>query len=105
MFFLFNLIVGFILGIIYGITDNKLFGLLLLIYLLVSYLPALAVTVRRLHDIGDSGWLVLIIYVPWIIEMFMIFTGIDNMILLKWLSFVQLISTIVILVKCCKPSE
>ena len=109
MFVLFNFIVRFVLGIICyiicDITDNKLFALPFLIYLLVSCLPALAVTVRRLHDIGDSGWLVLIYYVPWIIGMFMIFTGIENMILSSWLGFVQLISTIVILVKCCKPSE
>lgn len=29
-------------------------------YALGSFVPALAVTVRRLHDIGKSGWFVLL---------------------------------------------
>lgn len=39
---------------------GKLTGL----YLLASFLPALAVTVRRLHDSGLSGWWVLLGLVP-----------------------------------------
>lgn len=34
------------------------------IYALGTLLPSLAVTVRRLHDIGKSGWWVLINLVP-----------------------------------------
>ena len=28
--------------------------------------PTLAVTVRRLHDAGYSGWLVLLSFIPWL---------------------------------------
>ena len=34
------------------------------IYALVTFIPSLALTVRRLHDIGKSGWWILISFVP-----------------------------------------
>lgn len=39
-------------------------GFLSTAYSLVLFLPSLAVTVRRLHDINKSGWWVLFILVP-----------------------------------------
>lgn len=54
----------------YGIMQDILFGLsglcyiLLVIYNLATFLPSLAVLVRRLHDTGRSGWWVLISLVP-----------------------------------------
>ncbi|MGY0231711.1 DUF805 domain-containing protein [Longispora urticae] len=35
-------------------------------YVLPTFLPALAVTVRRLHDTGRSGWWVLLALVPFV---------------------------------------
>lgn len=35
-----------------------------LIYLLGVILPALAITCRRLHDIGKNGWWMLIVFIP-----------------------------------------
>ncbi|MBM3273396.1 DUF805 domain-containing protein [Candidatus Kaiserbacteria bacterium] len=35
-----------------------------ILYVLVLFIPSLAVTVRRLHDIDKSGWWYLIILVP-----------------------------------------
>ncbi|WP_327412135.1 DUF805 domain-containing protein [Streptomyces sp. NBC_01233] len=34
------------------------------VYALATFLPSLAVTVRRLHDTGRSGWMVLIAVLP-----------------------------------------
>ena len=34
------------------------------IYFLASFIPSIAVTVRRLHDVGQSGWLLLLQIVP-----------------------------------------
>ncbi len=42
-----------------GVIGIILFG----IFILVLILPALAVTTRRFHDIGWSGWIVLLLYV------------------------------------------
>ena len=42
------------------------FGLLSGIYFCVVFLPALGVSVRRMHDIGKSGWWVLASGIPFI---------------------------------------
>ena len=64
MFFLFNIIfaiVAMVLDNVLGLTFNLYgqslgYGWLYLIYCLAVFIPGLAVTVRRLHDIGKSGW-------------------------------------------------
>lgn len=68
MFFLFNWIFSLILGIFDGVlglssADIGL-GLLGSMYSLAVFLPGLAVSVRRLHDIGKSGWNFLFILIP-----------------------------------------
>lgn len=35
-------------------------------YILVSFIPALAVSIRRLHDIGNSGWWLLLALIPYL---------------------------------------
>ncbi|OZM56446.1 hypothetical protein CIB95_11770 [Lottiidibacillus patelloidae] len=62
MFVLFNMIVAFVLGFIDGILFEV--GLLGNLYLLAVLLPSLAVSVRRLHDTGRSGWWLLISLIP-----------------------------------------
>jgi uncharacterized membrane protein YhaH (DUF805 family) len=73
MFVLVNLIISVILSFIdraLGFTSETGFGLLSGIYSLAVLLPSLAVTVRRLHDTGRSGWWILIALIPivgWIV--------------------------------------
>lgn len=62
MFFLFNIIIGFVLGIIEGIAGIP--GVISMLYSLAVLLPGVAVSVRRLHDIDRSGWWLLIGLVP-----------------------------------------
>ena len=38
--------------------------ILLSIVLLGSFLPLLSVSIRRLHDLGKSGWVLLIVLIP-----------------------------------------
>jgi uncharacterized membrane protein YhaH (DUF805 family) len=40
------------------------FGLLTAVFVLATFIPTLAVTVRRLHDTNRSGWWVLLEFVP-----------------------------------------
>jgi uncharacterized membrane protein YhaH (DUF805 family) len=47
------------LGLTFGSGNS---GVLKTIYSLLVFIPSLAVAVRRLHDVGKSGWLLLIIY-------------------------------------------
>jgi len=67
-FVLFNIIISLALGAIDGVTGtfSQAAGLGLLggLYTLAVLLPSLAVTVRRLHDTGRSGWWFLIMFVP-----------------------------------------
>ena len=42
------------------------YGYLYLIGLIVHFIPSLAVLVRRLHDVGKSGWFYLIFLIPFI---------------------------------------
>jgi uncharacterized membrane protein YhaH (DUF805 family) len=67
-FTLFNIIVFVILGVIDFLTGNFSVadgtGLLGGIYSLAVLIPSIAVTFRRLHDTGRSGWWLLIGFVP-----------------------------------------
>src|SRR5690242_4284737 len=56
-FVLFNIIFSFSLAIIGWYTD---FPFLRRLYSLVILLPGITVSVRRMHDVGKSGWFLLI---------------------------------------------
>jgi len=68
MFVLFNLIfslVAMILDNVLGTAfENTGYGLIYSLYGLAVFLPSLAVSVRRLHDIGKNTWFFLIILIP-----------------------------------------
>jgi len=68
MFVLFNMIfaiVAMILDNILGLTAGELpYGVLYYLYVLAVLIPGLAVAVRRLHDVGKSGWMILIALIP-----------------------------------------
>jgi len=70
-FWMFTLI-NFIIGIVLYAVDMAigLGGVLQGLYSLATLLPSLAVGCRRLHDIGRSGWWLLIVLIPiigWIV--------------------------------------
>jgi uncharacterized membrane protein YhaH (DUF805 family) len=68
MFVLFNMIfaiVAMILDNVLGIAMEGIgYGPLYGLYALAMLIPGLAVTVRRLHDVGKSGWMILIALIP-----------------------------------------
>jgi uncharacterized membrane protein YhaH (DUF805 family) len=68
MFVLFNIIVSFVLGIVDGATGMMMaegsVGMLGSVYTLAILIPSIAVGARRLHDIGRSGWWMLIALIP-----------------------------------------
>jgi len=67
-FFLFYLLIGFGLAIVDGMLgffdQDEDYGLLSGIFAIAMLIPSLAVNVRRLHDIGRSGWWLLIALIP-----------------------------------------
>ena len=72
MFALVNFIISFAivgidnaLGLSFNYTENVSgSGVFNLFYNLLILIPSLAVAVRRLHDIGKSGWMLLIGLIP-----------------------------------------
>ncbi len=63
MFVLFNFIIAMILGFVEGaanINSSSENSILANIYQLAILIPSIAVGVRRMHDVGKSGWFLLI---------------------------------------------
>jgi len=56
-FLLFNLIAAFVFGFVCGLMKVPQLANL---YTLAVLLPSIAVGVRRMHDVGKSGWFLLI---------------------------------------------
>ncbi len=51
-------------GGVYMGPGGAIGGVLVLIWLIVTFVPGLALTVRRLHDGNFSGWLILLNLIP-----------------------------------------
>ncbi|MGE5397279.1 MAG: DUF805 domain-containing protein [Chitinophagales bacterium] len=68
MFILFNIIFGacaMILDSLLGTSKvGGMYGIIYSLYTLAVFLPSLAVSIRRLHDVGKSGWFILIAFIP-----------------------------------------
>ena len=62
MFFLINFVITFAIGMVEGALGSP--GVLGGLYALAVLLPALGVSVRRLHDTGRTGWWLLILLIP-----------------------------------------
>jgi len=67
MFVLFNIIFSAAAGMVDGMLGSNIterLGIVGTLYYLAILVPSIAVAVRRLHDVGKSGWMVLIILIP-----------------------------------------
>ncbi len=68
MFFLFNMIFGIVAVILDNVFGTAIegvgYGLFYFLYALAVLIPWLAVSVRRLHDVGKSGWMLFIVLIP-----------------------------------------
>jgi uncharacterized membrane protein YhaH (DUF805 family) len=62
MFTLFNTIVVVVLYVIEGLLGGP--GIVGILYSLAVLLPAIGVSIRRLHDTDRSGWWLLMMFVP-----------------------------------------
>lgn len=62
MFFLFNMIFAIaavVLDNLFGIAFEDIgYGPIYILYMLAVAIPGLALSVRRLHDVGKSGWMI-----------------------------------------------
>ena len=65
MFLLFNIIFALVAMLVDNLLGMRIneqipYGYLYLLYGLATFIPGIAVGVRRLHDVGKSGWFLLI---------------------------------------------
>ncbi|WP_434362169.1 DUF805 domain-containing protein [Parasalinivibrio latis] len=76
MFLLINILAIIVLSVLDAVLGTYL---LAIIYCLATLIPSFAVTVRRLHDTGRSGWWILICVIPFIGSIvYFIFTVLDS---------------------------
>lgn len=68
MFVLFNILfclAAMVLDNVLNLTVGNLpYGAIYFLYVFAVLIPGIAVCVRRLHDVGKSGWMILISLVP-----------------------------------------
>lgn len=67
MFCLFSFIfaiAAMALDAVLGTTVGMGYGVIYAVYALAVLIPSIAVSVRRLHDVGKSGWFILIGFIP-----------------------------------------
>ncbi|GAB3874111.1 DUF805 domain-containing protein [Hymenobacter segetis] len=64
MFVLFNLLFSIAAGVADYVLTGTGSGAISGLYAIAMLIPSLAVGVRRLHDVGKSGWFTLILFVP-----------------------------------------
>lgn len=67
-FVLFNVIFSIVAMIIDNVLGTAIegvgYGPVYGLYVLALLIPGLAVAVRRLHDVGKSGWMLLVAFIP-----------------------------------------
>ena len=80
-FWLFNLL-SVLISLLFSIIDSSIdfkfagnIGALTALYSIFIFIPSLSVSVRRLHDVGKSGWTILFIIIPivgiiWLLALF-----------------------------------
>ena len=80
LFVLIHFLISVVLAALSSVVDEWLLGVYFL-YFLATLLPSLAVTVRRLHDIGRNGWYILVVLIPfigWIVLLVFMLMGSDD---------------------------
>jgi uncharacterized membrane protein YhaH (DUF805 family) len=75
IFTLINILISWGLSLLDFVVGTTFFTLISTIYSLLVFIPSIAVSVRRLHDIGKSGWYYLLVFLPiigwiWLIVLF-----------------------------------
>lgn len=61
-FTLFAFLLNIVLQVITGLVP--ILGIIAIVIMLAVLIPSIAVAVRRLHDIGKSGWWYLLVFIP-----------------------------------------
>jgi len=101
MFMLFNFIAAIIIGILSLIP---IIGkIIAVIYILAVICPGVGMGIRRLHDIGKSGWWLLIYIIPAVL--YSLFLTLHVNVLTTIFGLILLVALIIMIVFWCKDSD
>ncbi|WP_340609928.1 DUF805 domain-containing protein [Xenorhabdus bharatensis] len=64
MFYLFNMLALLAVFILSSLLGETIGLILVVLYVVITFIPSLAVSVRRLHDSNRSGWWLLLNIIP-----------------------------------------
>ena len=75
IFTLINILISWSFSLLDLAIGSAIFTILSTVYSLLVLIPSLAVSVRRLHDVGKSGWFYLLVLLPiigwvWLLVLF-----------------------------------
>ena len=113
-FYLFNMVAVFIIGFISGIigallganTDSSMWQVTL--YVVVALIPTWAVMVRRLHDVGRSGWWAVVpfsVYLVGLAIMLLVRAALGAGLLIMMVAFVLQLGLIATLIIDSQPGS
>lgn len=108
-------------GIMFSVMDKGLspynplmYGLCSIVYGLATFIPSFSLTVRRLHDVGNSGWFMLVGVLPPIIAALIIVVIVSMNPIMNYqglivtssvLMLASMIGPVIMLYKMCCDSE
>ena len=82
MFYLINLgiqLLAALMDYLLGTTLGEMpYGVIYMLYGLAVFVPSFAVSVRRMHDTGRSGFMLLIIFIPLIGAIWLLFLNLKD---------------------------
>lgn len=68
-----NFIIGLVFTILIYATKFYIFSAIYYLYIILGIIPGLSLGVRRLHDVGKSGWFYLILLIPFFGVIYLIY--------------------------------
>ena len=106
-YLLFYFLVSLLLGVITYYASSL--ALIYSLWILVMFIPSISVTVRRLHDIGKSGWYFFAYLIAYCLLQFLTYIiNFDNLVAcIFYCIFLVafLVYSIILIVWCCRNSQ
>ena len=110
IFFILFLVAGSVIAdsVVEAGLKEEIVLLLLWLYLLVNFIPSLAVSIRRLHDVDRSGWYSLAPLIPWLNLLVRRLHDVDRsgwLVFMEFIAIIGVIASLVFLVWAARDSS
>ena len=81
-----------------GIRDGGIFFAIGL-YFFIYIIPSISLSIRRLHDIGHSGWYILIVVFPWLVSFSLAYNNVADIYVRGLVSMIAYCCHVLFLIK------